>query len=62
MVSSALMLGAFFAFAPDRAAWLSADELTRVVWLAAAVAGGGCVYLLGLLLLGERPRYVLHRV
>ena len=47
---------------PDPAQWLDATLLRRAGWLAAAVGGGGATYLVVLLVLGERPRSLLHRV
>lgn len=61
-VGALVMLAVVLALAPDANAWLAAGELARIQWLGAAVAGGAVVYLLSLLLLGERPRHVLHRV
>jgi putative peptidoglycan lipid II flippase len=60
-VSSAVMLALVFMLVPDAGQWLEADEFTRLQWLALAVAGGALVYVLGLLILGERLRYVMHR-
>jgi putative peptidoglycan lipid II flippase len=47
---------------PDSGQWLDADVWTRAVWLGTAVTGGTAAYLLLILLAGERPRQLLHRV
>lgn len=60
-VGAALMLAALWWLLPAAPEWLGMGELARVAWIAAAVAGGGAVYTVVLLLLGERPRHVLHR-
>ena len=46
---------------PAAASWISADTLTRTLWLLGLVSGGGAAYLLVLALCGIRPREVLHR-
>lgn len=62
LASSAVMLGAVVTLAPGAGEWLVADEFTRIQWMLAAVGGGSVIYLLGLFVLGERLKYVLHRV
>jgi len=47
---------------PAAEAWLDMSALTRVLWLSAAVGTGGGAYLLLLLVMGERPGALLHRV
>jgi hypothetical protein len=42
-------------FVPPLPAWLEAPVLTRCLWLAAAVAGGGAAYFTALLAVGLRP-------
>ncbi|MEZ5558235.1 MAG: murein biosynthesis integral membrane protein MurJ [Pseudomonadales bacterium] len=46
---------------PADQAWLTAPSIERGGWVAAAVSGGAALYLLLLLILGERPRDLLHR-
>ena len=55
------MLGAILWLIPAAPEWLAMGELDRVAWMAAAVALGVAVYVITLLLFGERPRHVLHR-
>ncbi|MDE0348525.1 MAG: murein biosynthesis integral membrane protein MurJ [Gammaproteobacteria bacterium] len=47
---------------PDGERWVTADLLSRIRMLAAAVAGGGLAYLAAAMALGVRPRQLRHRV
>jgi putative peptidoglycan lipid II flippase len=59
--ASVIMVAAFAYLVPEPAAWMGAPDGERAVWLAGVVAGGGGIYLLCLIILGERPRNLLHR-
>ncbi len=48
-------------WSPEPAAWLEAEAWTRAAWIGTGVLAGGGFYLALLLLLGERPRQLLHR-
>jgi putative peptidoglycan lipid II flippase len=61
LAASAVMVAAFAYWVPEPSAWMAAPDGERVFWLAGVVAGGGSVYLLCLIVFGERPRNLLHR-
>lgn len=62
VVAGSLMGLALGFTVPGNADWLAATVWTRALWVGAAVAGGAVVYLLALLLAGERPRQLMLRV
>lgn len=62
VAASAVMAGGLWWLMPDAAQWLEADIWRRALWLLAAVTGGGSAYIALLLLAGERPSKLLHRV
>ena len=41
--------------------WIAADQVSRAIWISAAVGGGGAAYLAMLFVLGFRPRDFVHR-
>ncbi len=60
---AALAMGlALWALLPEGMQWLQMSAMARAFWLLAAVVGGSGVYLLVLVVLGERPKSLLHRV
>jgi putative peptidoglycan lipid II flippase len=46
---------------PAPEAWLVAPSWTRAGWMAVAVAGGAGLYVVLAVVLGTRPRHLLHR-
>ena len=63
VTTAAVAMGlALWLLLPEGAQWLQMPAASRALWLAAAVAGGSGVYLLALLVMGERPKSLLHRV
>lgn len=61
-VAALIMTLTLWLMLPEGDRWLQVDVWTRAAWIAMAVAGGAAVYLLVLLLAGERPRRLLLRV
>tara|TARA_A100001037_G_scaffold306648_1_gene353643 strand:+ start:5090 stop:6664 length:1575 start_codon:yes stop_codon:yes gene_type:complete len=61
MVGSAVMLVALLWLMPEPTSWLSVDGWTRALWMAGAVALGASSYGAVAVLLGEKPRSLLHR-
>jgi peptidoglycan biosynthesis protein MviN/MurJ (putative lipid II flippase) len=59
---AAVMGIALWALLPGASAWLTMSALERALWLGGAVAGGGGLYLMLLVVMGERPKALLHRV
>ncbi len=57
-----VMVAALLVWLPSPEYWLLTGSLERVGWLAVTVLGGGGLYLLCLLISGERLRHLLHRV
>jgi len=55
------MAGALWWLSPDTGRWLDAALVQRVQWITTAVLGGGALYLLVLLAVGERPADLKHR-
>ena len=62
LVGSAVMGAALAWLAPAAADWITAPALARVGMLAAAVIGGGLLYLVTVLAMGVRPSDLQHRV
>lgn len=62
LAAAAVMVAALLVWLPAPDRWLSAGDLTRAGWLTLTVLGGGGLYVLCLVLLGERLRNLLHRV
>jgi putative peptidoglycan lipid II flippase len=54
-VAAGVMAVLLTEFVPPLPAWLEAPVLTRCLWLAVAVAGGGLAYFATLLAVGLRP-------
>jgi putative peptidoglycan lipid II flippase len=61
-LASAVMGGVLWWLVPAQELWLEATIWTRAGWLGAAVGGGALLYGGLLLLTGERPRHLRHRV
>ena len=61
VAAAGAMAAALWWFVPDAVWWLEARPVTRVWALTAAVAGGFGVYVAAALVLGLRPRDLLHR-
>ena len=55
VAASAVMACFLFWFGGDVAAWIAASTTRSLLWLAAMVGGGGCVYFAALWLMGVRP-------
>jgi len=63
VLGSAVVMGLLLMWlVPPMEDWLAADQALRSLWIAAAVGGGGAIYLLMLIVLGFRPRDFVHRV
>jgi putative peptidoglycan lipid II flippase len=62
LVAAAVMSAVLIWLLPASERWLLAGDAERAGWLALTVVGGGGLYLLCLLLAGERLRNLLHRV
>ncbi len=61
LAAGAMAAGLWLAL-PEPQAWLDVDVWRRAAWLAAAVPAGAAGYLVVLLVAGERPGTLLHRV
>jgi putative peptidoglycan lipid II flippase len=59
--ASAVMAGALILLLPEGTAWLAMSALARAAWLGGGVAVGGAIFVVVLLIAGERPRQLLHR-
>lgn len=57
----AVMAAVILAFTPALGAWVLADALQRVAWMAGLILAAGVSYLLALLLVGVRPADLLSR-
>ena len=62
LVASIVMVAGLEWFVPAGPVWLTADVVTRVWMLSAAVAGGGFAYVSVAFVMGMRPRDLKHRV
>lgn len=62
MFSAGVMVAVVLWWLPQPENWLLAGDLQRAGWLGLTVVGGGSLYLLCLLGLGERPGNLSHRV
>jgi putative peptidoglycan lipid II flippase len=62
VAASIIMVLALYWCVPTSDRWMLAGDLQRSGWLALTVVGGAGVYLLCLIVMGERLRNLLHRV